>query len=601
MDISHIYSSIDNGQYADALDKLYQLNEKNPTTITLECLIHREMGNYNKSLDVINQLLDNESYSIHEDEINENGLPVISINYLKSKIEQIYTLWRLGEHKTALDHINSILEILSKTDQTKKIQPSIAALYKIKGNILANLGNFGESLECHKKSVDLYETLNNVQDLALIYNNIGYTYFLLGEINFAEEYLLKSIKLGESTKLQDYARSLTNYGILLIQKGEYSEAHGHLRKALDVQKSIDNKSETAYTLFELISLMILMDNQDGARIFIDQLRNEFEQSPNNYVSLLYQLSNAIIKKSVKKFETKIEARNILRSIINNRPDPTYYYVLAMKLLCELLLEEMQIYENEEILDEINSLVEKLESLGRKEESSLVLHETMLLKSKLFLIENRVSDAIDVLLDSLKVAEDKGLTQIATHISHVYNDLKYQLTFWEELDQRNASLKERIDYSDIIGLVKPLESKSMVYKIMQNETPILLLILNQGGLVKFMYKFSAVEDMQEHLIGGFLSAINSFFSSVFKETNSLDRIKSRDHTILMKSQDELLYCYIFRGQSLFATQRLEDFVQNVKSKKDITDQLSSLIDIADPNVTDSYNITTIIDSIFTSGL
>ncbi|MCE7736864.1 MAG: tetratricopeptide repeat protein [Candidatus Heimdallarchaeota archaeon] len=593
MGISSIYDLINQGDYDRALENVISENSKSPKMIILKSLIYREKGEYTKSISVIRNLLENESITLYD----ENK--ILSQDYLSAKIEELYTKWRLGEYDETIQECEFLINTLETKDLNDSLKLSLASLYKIKGNVYSHLGEYFHTLSNHKVAATIYEELEDNHNLGLIYNNLGYSYLLMGEIILAEEYLLRSINLEDKIKQQDFARSLSNYGILLTQKGEYDLAHEHLHRALLIQRKINNRSEIAYTLFELITLAIVMDNADESESLLDDLRSQFEQFPDDYVSLMYELAEAIVKKNGKRFKSKLEAANLLNKIIEKPVVNCHLSVMAMKLLCEILLEELQIYENIEILKEINVIVSRLEEMGHKDGSSWVLNEALLLKSKLFLIENNVSDAIETLLNAQSIAEEKGLTQIAHHISNVYNDLKYQLAFWEELDMRNASLKERLDQSDIIGLVRPLQSKSVTYQFKDTENPIMLLIIGQGGVVKLRHKFGSVEGMHEHLIGGFLSAINSFFLDIFTEKDSLDRIRSKGFTILMKSTPEFLYCYIFKGQSLFAAQKLESFVKEIMLDATQMTALSSVGELISPEVKDKTNILPIITKFFST--
>ncbi len=592
MDFTSIYQLLDQGNYIQSLDVLAKLSDRSAEVVLFESQINREMGNFERSLKLIENLILDNSLKISNDDENR------SLTLIRAKTEQIITNWRLCKFGGLIEEIQTLLESVEgkgKADVSSILNH--ASLYKIKGNIYGSLGEYSNTLINYRKAASIYEDVKNNHGMASIYGNIGYTYLLLGEINLAEDHLTQSIELSENGKQQDYARSISYYGVLLIQRGKYDVAHEYLRKALQIQKRIGNGTETAFTLFELITLAILMNNIDEARSLLDDLRSEFEQSPHAYVFNLYELGEAVVKKSGNRFKSKLEAAKILQKIIDKKPFSVHYHVMAMKLLCEILLEELQVYENIEILGEITTIVLKLESLGQQEGSSWVLNEALLLKSKLYLIDNRIAEAIETLIEAQNIATKKGLTQLAHHISNVYNDLKYQLAFWEEQDQRNASLKERVQQSDIIDLVQPLQSKSVAYQIKETEKPVLLLIINPGGSVKLRYKFGVEESLHEHLIGGFLSAINSFFSDVFTEKNSIDRIRSKGYTILMRSTTELLYCYIFKGQSLFAAQKLESFVQEVKINPKFMQTFSSLADVITPNVRDPINISPLINKFF----
>ena len=86
-----------------------------------------------------------------------------------------------------------------------------------------------------------------------------------------------------------------------------------------------------------------------------------------------------------------------------------------------------------------------------------------------------------------------------------------------------------------------------------------------------------EQMNEHLLSSFISAVNSFASSTFK-TGTLDRIKSGDFTLLINSNNNLMFVYIFRGYSYYGMPKLNY----------LADKLSELSVLNE--VKDKYSIT-----------
>lgn len=69
-------------------------------------------------------------------------------------------------------------------------------------------------------------------------------------------------------------------------------------------------------------------------------------------------------------------------------------------------------------------------------------------------------------------------------------------------------------------------------------------------------------------GGFFTAINSFIREKFSE--GLDRAIFGEHTLLMNSITPFFLCYIFKGQSYLAQQRVRAFTDKIQKDKLVWD-------------------------------
>lgn len=68
--------------------------------------------------------------------------------------------------------------------------------------------------------------------------------------------------------------------------------------------------------------------------------------------------------------------------------------------------------------------------------------------------------------------------------------------------------------------------------------------------------------------------NSFSAEIFSE--SIDRIKIGDNVILIKPIEPFLICYVIKGQSYSALQKLSRFSDAIKWKTEIWDSLNKSI-------------------------
>ncbi|MHA1986256.1 MAG: hypothetical protein ACW98D_06430 [Promethearchaeota archaeon] len=114
----------------------------------------------------------------------------------------------------------------------------------------------------------------------------------------------------------------------------------------------------------------------------------------------------------------------------------------------------------------------------------------------------------------------------------------------------------------IELAEPIDEDSM-----------LLLILGEGGVLLFSYPFTDEWKFDEELFGGFLTAFNSISDEIFSE--GLDRVKFGKHTVLMEPLLNFSICYLFKGESYIAKQKLSKFSNLLKKNTSIQQTFEKL--------------------------
>ena len=89
---------------------------------------------------------------------------------------------------------------------------------------------------------------------------------------------------------------------------------------------------------------------------------------------------------------------------------------------------------------------------------------------------------------------------------------------------------------------------------------------------FSHIFSKEWSHEDDLVGGFLSALNSFSGELFSE--GLDRAKFGQHTVLMKPFESFSMCYLFKGQSYLAQKRINRFIESILTTEKFKDFFNS---------------------------
>ncbi|MFX1600691.1 MAG: toll/interleukin-1 receptor domain-containing protein [Promethearchaeota archaeon] len=221
----------------------------------------------------------------------------------------------------------------------------------------------------------------------------------------------------------------------------------------------------------------------------------------------------------------------------------------------------------EILEEIKPLTSQLLEFSEKLNSFWVLGETYLLQAKLALISLNPDEARRLLTQGQKITEKYGLTLLTQKISNEHDQMLKQLEKWEGLKDSKVPLAERIELSrlneQMEGMVKRRISK--IPKL-EAEQPVLLSIMSKEGNTLLSNPFTADITIDSAFFSEFLSSCNTFCDQILSE--SFDRVKFGQHTVLITVVDSFSICYMFQGQSYSARQKLLHFSEAIKKESDI---------------------------------
>jgi len=169
-------------------------------------------------------------------------------------------------------------------------------------------------------------------------------------------------------------------------------------------------------------------------------------------------------KSSERLREKIRAQDILVQFLKEECFDHDLVVMATIILCELLLEELRLSGNQEVLDELKELMDKLLGIAKAQSSYWLLAEVYVFQSRLCLLELDLTKAENLMDQALILAEEKGLNKLAVKI---YNEKVYfdnQVNQWDHLIERKAPLNDRLDLIQLESLLE-----RMAYKKLDNSS------------------------------------------------------------------------------------------------------------------------------------
>ncbi|MBD3189277.1 MAG: tetratricopeptide repeat protein [Candidatus Heimdallarchaeota archaeon] len=477
-----------------------------------------------------------------------------------------------GELHLALKQFQECLKICDEIDNTRGKALSLSNI----GVIYRKLGELSLALDYCKQDLALKQELQEEREIAYSHCNLGAIYSLQGELELALEHTQKSLKIREKIDdVRNLGYTLRCIGEIYHKMGDYKKALKFFERSLEKNREIKDELKISRALYNLIILQIEQNKLEKARNYFEELTKIDEKHSNQIIHQRVRLAEANLLRTSNRAIKKAKAQEIFQEIAEEKIVDHELTIFAMQNLCELLLEELRNTGNEEVLEEVRTYVGRLIKIAKEQNSYSLLSLSYLLEAKLALLEFDIRKAQELLTESQQIADEKGLQKIAIKISNEHDALLNQMKKWQELIDKDASLQERIELARIEESLNRMIHKTAEEIQAKPEEAILIIVSSETGICLYSKKFYHKSKIDDQLIGGFLTAINNFGREALSTRGSIERIKHGEFTLLIKSKSRVIFCYVFKGQSYSASQKLEEFVQDIYKSKDLWHKLNSL--------------------------
>jgi hypothetical protein len=123
----------------------------------------------------------------------------------------------------------------------------------------------------------------------------------------------------------------------------------------------------------------------------------------------------------------------------------------------------------------------------------------------------------------------------------------------------------------------------------------MLVSADAGLNLISKEFEPYLSVDETIMSGFLTAFTTFSSMYF--TKRLNQLRFGKYTLLMRIEQPFLFCYIFRGDLVSAKGKLNEFIHQFRSKKDVWNSLSMTAQTGEINYSDFFEIENTLSHVF----
>ena len=598
------------GKYDEALLLMDNLEGRNDITdsdqlsryfLISECLT--ELGNYEEVLKFAEK-----AYQKSQ-ELRDN---LRSIDALEKMAYA--TMW-IGDFEKALNLIEQSEDLLKTLTQCTPLEQEQreASIAFTKGAIYVFQGNANLAIEYIKRSLELRENIGNKQELAeslygmgLIYSmmksdldralmyaercqtlakeinqqriislnlqSLGIIYALKGEYKKSIKYTEQSLAIAEKTNnIQMLTSNLGNLAGMFIYQGDFDKALTYLERSLEIAKEMGNNWIISFNFANIIETLVYKGDVERAQRYLEQLEEINDKEDNKTIDLLYRYTKAIVLKTSPRIHNRAKAEKLLKQIIQEEMIQGEVTTNALLNLCELLLDELSTTNEIEVLNEIENFITQLLDIAEKTNSFWILAETYVLQAKLALLTLDLKDARRLLTQAQKIAEKQGMYRLAAKISIEHDELLQKLNIWKNLKKSKEGLSKRIQLAKLSEQIENMVQKRREEGLeISEEEPFTILIVTEGGTSLFSHSFIKEKPFESHLFSGFLTTMDHFIREMFSER--LDRAKFGEYTLLIKSIPPFFVSYIFKGDSYYALQRINYFIDHIQKEESIWQNL-----------------------------
>ncbi len=474
--------------------------------------------------------------------------------------------FRNGDLDRALQFFEQSLVLREEIGNKSGIAASLNAI----GVIYRRKGDYNQALEYYKRSLVLREEIGNEQQISMILNNIGVIFRRRGDLDRALEYFEQSLALKEKFgNKENIAVSLRNVGLIYRDKGDLDRALEYLQRSLGLREEVANNLHISETLFSLITVAIDKKSLEQARWYLERLVEIDNVDYNKIIRQRYRVAEALVLKTSSRLRDREKAKKLLSWVIEEEIVDDELTMVAMLNFYDLVLADLKASGDQQAFEDVRVLVCRLSEVANKQLSYASLAETYQLKSKLALLELDLREARRLLTQAQLIADERGLRRLAMIISREHDSLLEESNKWEELIERGAPLVER---AVLVGLqavvVDIIRKRVSTYAELPEDEPVFLSILQQNeGLTIFCRSFLSTEKDE------FSNIVEKTSDVLFSQ--SLNRARLSEYTLLIQSEAPFHMCYVYKGQSYTAQQKLAQFTRSLSTTQSLWAALNGL--------------------------
>jgi len=512
------------------------------------------------------------------------------------------------KNSLALKYVEQSLQLFQELEDKSGISSSLGT----KGIIYGNIGNRKKAINYSLEYLQKAEELGTISSIYRACLSVAYYYAMSGDIKESSKFNDRCAKLEEPPtftdtvfphmrmlvetriswvkgdidkalkmqlqELEDIRKFLGKYYIAIVlsllgdsyyQKSDLTKATAYYKESLEVRESYGAYSQVAENYLQIIIVNLEQNQQEKATEYYEQLKELKESVDEDAVNQIYSLSKALFLRSYIDKESKKKAKQILIDLINQ--EISYYQTTerAYLYLCDIFLDEIRTSNDLKLLEELREYTKRLALIATMQDSHLLLIELYFLQSKMFLLELKVEEALELLELAQDMAHGKGLMRLEILLSNEHDILLNQLDIWEDFTGHLHTLEERLKYTHIETLLSNMIRKWINYADVHYdpESPCFFLISNNKGTVFYSDSYSSLPFDPEKVSN--IQGKIQHFCEEKRADKKIIRFCFQEYLCLLRTEQNLNICYVFMGNSYLPQKKMSNLLSDLSNSKILT--------------------------------
>jgi len=360
--------------------------------------------------------------------------------------------WQLSNLDKANVFLRKSIAIKKELDDKE----SLAIAYNRLGTSLSYQGKLDESMNYFKMHLSINQEMNNLIEIATAFNNIGFLYSVKGEYEFAVECYENSLKLNEILNHSYFAAIWKiNLATCYYPLGKHQKALKYAKESLELHQEAQSSDYfLSISLLYIIELLIAaeFENED-VYSYYDMLESLYlKNKENKTIQHRYEFAKALVLKASDRLSDKMQAQTLFKQIVEDKVVALNNSVKSLLNLAELLIIEFKSTENQKVLLELEQLTNNLLNIGKEQKNYPVQVKTLLLRSKLKLLNLEIDESESFLEEAKQICEKRGLSRLAMTIIEEQESLINKKKKLNESTDEKRSYEEKVEFTEIDNIL-----------------------------------------------------------------------------------------------------------------------------------------------------
>jgi tetratricopeptide (TPR) repeat protein len=350
-----------------------------------------------------------------------------------------WNYFSVGEMERALFYFEKNLEYYRKIN----VELSIGGgLYNC-GYVYKEMGRLKKALDCLTQAHEILERTGVEYDGGIL-GPISDIYMQQGKLDEALKIKEDRLKLAERQNFRDrMANQSSEISNIYWQKGLQEKALELAQRSLQIYEEIGNRIWISFILQQLIYYTTELNQKVLAQQYLDQFKLINTEVKNKPLNQRYRFSEAFFLKESDDPKERMRAEVLFESLLEEEIPYKMQNDILLNI-CDLLLKDLKVSENEENIQKIENYVIQMHDLAKKNNAYPLLAESLILQSQLALLDLDVDKAKKLLSQSLKIAEERELGRLEVKILQEKEKLAKQAIELKALEDTPVSLSKKIE-------------------------------------------------------------------------------------------------------------------------------------------------------------